>query len=281
MNEGRNTMNPRRFVQRHPVLNYFVLVYALAWGGILLIVQALAAPADADMTRRVAIVGLPMLLAPPLVGITVTALADGPAGLRAMLSRMTRWRVDARWYAVALATMPLLVLAILSALALLISPAFAPAFTLSGLAALAVGFFEEIGWTGFAVPRLRSRWSPLAVGVGVGVLWGLWHGVADYSVRGNVLGSFWPITFGLFVLAVVAWRVLMVWVYDNTKSGVVAQLMHFGYTGSLMAFVPVLSPTDDALVYAVLAGALWILVGILAISQQRVPYMRQAQTGKP
>jgi len=73
----------------------------------------------------------------------------------------------------------------------------------------------------------------------------------------------------------------MVWVYDNTRSGVVAQLMHFGYTGSLMLFVPALSPTDDALVYAVLAGALWILVGILAISQQRVPHMRQAQTGKP
>jgi membrane protease YdiL (CAAX protease family) len=96
-------------------------------------------------------------------------------------SRMTRWRVDTRWYAVALATMPLLLLAILSALALLISPAFA----LSGLAALAAGFFEEIGWTGFAVPRLLSRWRPLAVGLGVGALWGLWHGLADYSIRGN------------------------------------------------------------------------------------------------
>jgi hypothetical protein len=73
----------------------------------------------------------------------------------------------------------------------------------------------------------------------------------------------------------------MVWVYDNTKSGVVAQLMHFSYTGSLMAFVPVLSPTDDALVYAVLAGTLWILVGIVAISQQRIPHIWQAQTGKP
>ena len=52
----------------------------------------------------------------------------------------------------------------------------------------------------------------------------------------------------------------MVWVYDNTGSGVVAQLMHFGYTGSLTLLVPKLSPTDDALVYAVLAGALWIRI---------------------
>jgi hypothetical protein len=72
----------------------------------------------------------------------------------------------------------------------------------------------------------------------------------------------------------------MVWVYDNTASGVVAQLMHFGYTGSLMLFVPALSPTDDALVYAVLAGALWIGVAILATSQRRVPRALQPQTGK-
>jgi CAAX protease family protein len=260
------TINFKNLIERHPVLTYFVLVYAIAWGGILLVVQAFALPSEADSGNLVAIVGLPMLIAPGIAGITVTALVDGRAGLRAMLSRMTRWRAAPRWYAVALATMPLFVLAILYALALLISPAFAPVLSLLGLGALAVGFFEEIGWTGFAVPRLRSRWSLLAVGLGVGALWGLWHGVADYSIRGNALGSFWPITFGLFVLPLMAWRVLMVWVYDNTKSGIVAQLMHFGYTGSLMLFVSGLSRTDDSLVYAVLAVILWVGVAIVAIS---------------
>jgi len=274
-------MNAKHYIKRHPVLTYFVLVYAIAWGAILLVVQAFASRAEADSENLVAIVGLPMLIAPGIAGITVTALVDGRAGLRAMLSRMTRWQVATRWYAVALATMPLLVLAILYGLALLISPAFAPVLSLIALAALAAGFFEEIGWTGFAVPRLRARWSLLAVGLGVGALWGLWHGVADYSIRGNALGSFWPITFGLFVLPLMAWRVLMVWVYDNTKSGVVAQLMHFGYTGSLMLFVPGLSRTDDALVYAVLAVALWIGVAIIAISQRRVLRTLQPQTSKP
>jgi membrane protease YdiL (CAAX protease family) len=193
---------------------------------------------------------------------------------------MTRWRADTRWYAVALATMPLLVLTILSALAFLISSAFAPALSLFGLAGLAAGFFEEIGWTGFLVPRLRSRWSFLTVGLGVGALWGLWHALADYALRGNALGTFWPVTFGLFVLPVVAWRVLMVWVYDNTRSGVVAQLMHFGYTGSLALFVPKLSRTEDALVYAVVAGALWIGVAIVAIRERRGARILQPQTGK-
>jgi membrane protease YdiL (CAAX protease family) len=274
-------MNLKIFMEDHPVLTYFVLVYAIAWGGILLIVQAFAAPGELASTTLVALVALPMLLAPGIAGITVTALVEGRVGLKALLSRMACWQVKRRWYVVALATMPVLVLTILFTLVFLISPAFAPALSLLGLTGLAAGFFEEIGWTGFAVPRLRSRWSLLMVGLSVGTLWGLWHGMADYMIRGNALGMFWPVTFGLFVLPVVAWRVLMVWVYDNTRSGVVAQLMHFGYTGSLALFVPKLSPTDDALVYALLAGALWIGVAIVAISQRQAPRTLQAQAGQP
>ena len=270
-------MDIKYFIERHPVLSYFTLAYAIAWLGILLIARAFASASQADPTLLVACVGLPMLIAPGVAGITVTALADGRAGLKAMLARMTRWCAEPRWYAVALATMPLLMLAILYALALQISPAFAPRFSLIGFAALFAGFFEELGWTGFAVPRLRSQHSLLAVGLSVGLLWGLWHGLADYSVRGNVLGSFWPLTFALFVLPLVAWRVLMVWVYDNTKSGVVAQLMHFSYTASLMLFVPTLSRTDDALVYAALATALWIGVAIVVIRQRHAPRALQAQ----
>ena len=99
-------MNLKSFIERHSVLTFCFLVYAITWGGILLIVQAFAASGEAASTTQVAIVALPMLLAPGIAGITVTALVDGRAGLGAMLSRMTRWRVDIRWYAVALATMP-------------------------------------------------------------------------------------------------------------------------------------------------------------------------------
>ena len=264
-------MSLKNFVERHPVLSYFILVYLIAWGAILLIVQALASSGETDPTVWTAIVFLPLLIAPGIAGITLTAFLEGKAGLRAMLSRMTHWQVDIRWYAVALGLMPILLLAILCVLVFLVSPAFAPVLSLLGLAGIAAGYLEEIGWTGFAVPRLLSRMSPLAVGLIVGLPWGLWHGLADYSIRGNTLGEFWPITFSLFVLPLTAWRILMVWVYDNTHSGPVAQLMHFSYTGSLGFFVPlaVISHTEDALIYAVLAVVLWILVALVAITRRR------------
>jgi len=49
------------------------------------------------------------------------------------------------------------------------------------------------------------------------------------------------------------------------------RFMHFSYTGSLALFVPLtaISPTEDALIYAVLTVVLWILVGLVAITQRR------------
>lgn len=264
-------MSLKQLIERYPLLTYFGLTYGLAWGGILLIVWTFTSSADDASTARVAIVGLPMLLAPGLAGIALTAVIEGRAGLRALGSRLGHWRVPARWYALALALLPTVLLAILSVLALVVSPNFAPVFSLLGLAGLAAGFLEEMGWTGFATPRLLARWSPLKVGLGLGLVWGLWHGLADYVIRGSPLGAFWPVTFGLFVLPLTAWRVLMVWVYAHTRSGLVAQLMHFSYTGSLMMFVPLarISYTQDALIYAALTATLWAGVALLAFYQRR------------
>jgi membrane protease YdiL (CAAX protease family) len=264
-------MDLKNFIERHPVLSYFTLVFLITWGAILLIVRGLGSSGGTDPTVQTAVVSLPLLIAPGLVGITLTAFLEGKAGIRAMFSRMTHWRVGMGWYAAALGLMPILLLAILYGLALLASPAFAPVLSLLGLAGIAAGYLEEIGWTGFATPRLLSRWSPFAAGLILGLLWGLWHGLADYSIRGDILGAFWPITFSLFVLPLTAWRILMVWVYENTHSGTVAQLMHFSYTGSLGLFVPLaaISHTQDALVYAVLMVVLWLFVAFIAITRQR------------
>lgn len=274
-------MKLKFWAKRYPALTYFILVYLLAWGGALLMVRAVASSGEIDSTALVGLVSLPLLIAPGIAGITITALIEGRLGLKTMLARMTQWRAPLRWYVVALVPMPLLVLAVLYALAFTLSPAFMPVFSILGLAGIFAGFFEEIGWTGFATPRLLSRWSPLSVGLVIGLLWGGWHGLADYMIRGTTLGSFWPITFTLFVLPLTAWRILMVWVYYNSESGPVAQLMHFSYTGSLALFVPLaaISYREDALIYAVLAAVLWVCVAVLVVYQKRTRQMLQLQPG--
>src|SRR5215211_1645509 len=98
-----------------------------------------------------------------VIDFLLTGLVYGREGFRNFFIRMRRSRVGARWYAVALLTAPLVSTAVLIPLSL-ISPVFflgifasdaKVSFVLMGIVvALIVGIFEEIGWTGFAVPTL-------------------------------------------------------------------------------------------------------------------------------
>jgi membrane protease YdiL (CAAX protease family) len=222
---------------------------------------------------------LAMLLGPSVAGILLTGLVYGKAGFRDLLTRMTRWRVGARWYAVALLTLPLLVTAVLLALSLS-SPEFLPgilttsdkaAFLLSGIAAgLMVGIFEELGWTGFAIPRLLARRGVLATGLIVGMLWGAWHFPVFFWGGGSSSGAL-PLGIYLFVLLfsiLPAYRVLMVWVYDRTQESLlVAMLMHASLAASQFIIIPlalvgVASVTLDLLLIA----ALWVFVGAVALA---------------
>lgn len=106
---------------------------------------------------------LAMLAGPSLAAIILTVIVDGLAGLRALLSRMGRWRANVRWYGVAFCTIPLLLLVLLFPLTLLVSSVYAPGVQIAGFAiGLAAGFFEELGWISFALPGMRARLSPLA-----------------------------------------------------------------------------------------------------------------------
>src|SRR5215216_1530476 len=107
----------RAFIKRHSVLSYYALVFAISWGGILLVVGL--GPGGIPATKEQVGALMPfMLLAlfagPSVAGILMTGLVYGREGFRHLLTRMTRWRVGARWvgarwYAVALLTAPLLV----------------------------------------------------------------------------------------------------------------------------------------------------------------------------
>ena len=239
-------MRSETLLRRYPLTSYFVLVYALAWGGILWVVEGLADSGSSPAPAEVGMMALPMLFAPGLAALVLTALVEGKTGLRAIWARMTRWRVELRWYALAVVALPLLVLAILYWLGALVSPVYAPTLALMGLAGLFAGYLVEIGWTGYATPRLLARCSSVRAGLWLGALWGIWHAPADYAIRGSTLGAFWPVTFDLFILPLIAWRIVMTVVCARTQSGVIAQWMHFAYTGKSGSVYPVCSNLSNA-----------------------------------
>ena len=256
------------FIKRHSLVTYFVLAYVIAWGGILAVVGMKGFRADKLQLPDIMLMFSAMLIGPSLAGIALTAVVDGKTGLRSLFSRMGHWRVGLRWYAMVL-LFPALIIAVLMTLTALVSPVFAPSFTAIGIViGLVADLFEEIGWTGFALPKLQLKHSPLAASLILGVLWGLWHILADYFGNFASMGTLWLpyILFG-FVAAMTATRVLIAWVYNHTGSVLLAQLMHASSTGFLSALGISASspfgPSGYALSFVVYAVALWVVVGIL------------------
>ncbi len=277
----------KAFITRHPVATYFALTFAISWGGVLLVIGGPGGiPGTPEQFERLLpFAGLAMLAGPSVAGILLTGLVYGRAGFREVLSRLLRWRVGARWYAAALVTAPLLFTAVLLALSFT-SPVFLPgilttshkrSLLLFGIAAaLMVGFFEELGWTGFVIPRLRRRYGVLTTGLIVGVLWGGWHVLAnDLWASGTSLGA-GGLSLALFVIArgfgllvgqLPAFRVLMVWVYDRTGSLLVAMLMHVSLTASTLILGPLAISGVRFLTYdLVLSAAMWVVVAVVALA---------------
>ena len=278
----------RAFVERHPVLTYYALTFAISWGGLLLVIGGPGGiPGTPEQFERLLPLAIPALIGGPVTaGLLLTGLVDGRAGYRELFSRLLRWRVGARWWAVALLTAPLVFAAVHLALSLT-SPVFIPgileagdkvAFLLSNLAgALMVGILEELGWTGFATPRLLARHGVLATGLIVGVLWGAWHLLPQDFWAGGISSGGLPLAlfvtvngFGFLLGQLPAYRVLMVWVYDRTDGSLlVAILMHASLTACTFIFGP--SPLAISgvalLTYGLaLAAAWWVVVAAVVIA---------------
>jgi membrane protease YdiL (CAAX protease family) len=266
-----------RFIKQHAVLTFYVLAFAISWTGILLLVGG---PGIAMDSPEFVLAMVAWLAGPSLASVVMTSVVDGRAGLRDLRARLGRWRVGARWFVVALLTAPLVDVAISFALSSF-SPEFLPNIVKAGdkgsLLAMAMaygviggGFLEELGWTGYAVPRLRARHGLFGAGLIAGVLWGAYHFSIIYwsSVPAGALGLV-VLLFQLFAW-LPAYRILMVWVYDRTQSLLVAMLMHASLTASMLVFQPMTILGLQLLTYLVVfAAVLWVLAALATTANAR------------
>lgn len=268
----------KAFIQRHPVSTYFALTFAISWGGFLGVVGPHGFPGTPGQLKTLMPIAVAvMIVGPSVAGPLLTGLAYGRAGLRELLSRLLKWRVSARWYASALLIAPTLMTAVLLVFSLF-SPKFLPRIVvsddkagllLSGLAiALGAGIFEELGWTGFAIPTLRLRYGVLGTGLIVGLPWAAWHSIVTLWQSGTASGSLSLVTYAVdpfFFL--VAFRLLMVLVYERTGSLLVGILMHVSLTAS--AVILGASGIAGVSVFTfdlVWCAAVWVIILAIAVA---------------
>jgi membrane protease YdiL (CAAX protease family) len=263
----------KTFFNKYPLSIYFILTFVISWGAILMLVGPDGIPVAPDQAVTL---GMAILLGPSITSLLLTGLASGRTGFRELLSRLFKGRVGLRWYAVALLTAPLSTAAVVLVLSFF-SSEFTPSIFISDdkialllmgiVAGLMVGFFEELGWTGFAIPRMRLRYGVLASGLIVGLVWGLWHFILFWEE--DSFSGILPLVLLLARLFswLPAYRVLMVWVYNHTESLFVVILMHASLVATLMIIDPVLSGGSLVIFILVRAAALWVIAAMVTVAR--------------
>lgn len=172
----------------------------------------------------------------PLLAALVVAAALGGATLKELLASLVRWRVSPAWYLVALYGPALVAVAGAAiwygptALAYdRLWPAIITRYLPLALITLitAAPIQEELGWRGFALPRLQRLLGPVA-GTGVlGAVWAAWH-LPNVYFRG------WDATTAaLFLVATFLTAFPYSWLANHTRGSVLlAMLLHAGLNTS-------------------------------------------------
>ena len=254
------------FVRRHPVAAFFVLTYVLTWSvWVPMAVGGVTVRQGSAWPTHVA-----GLFGPMSAAIIVSAVTAGRGGLARLARASIRWRVDARWYLVALS--PALFFA-LAAVGMAVAgrgvPDIAELSRFSGLPAVAAplmwlllmvaAYGEESGWRGFAVDSLLRRHSLLPTALVVGVLWAAWH-VPSLLVIQNYrdLGS------GMlpgFFSGIIAGSIFLAWLYRETGGSILMVTLWHG-TYNLFAGTAAAHGTVAAIVsMGVMAWAI-VIVGV-------------------
>ena len=118
---------------------------------------------------------------------------------------------------------------------------------------------EELGWRGYALPKLLERFSPLVASLILGVLWGLWHLPTFYIAGTPQFGQ--PII--AFLIMTTAYSILLSWVFLHTRGSVLIATLFHGAINVSQGFF--LAGTDPAVRYWWLALAYGTAALVLAV----------------
>ena len=236
--------------QQRALIGYFVLVLASVGAAALLVARF------PDILPTTLILLLASWL-PNLVGVLVTARADGRAGLGHLFGRVVRWRFSWYWYAIAvlLPAGAVLLAVSIGVLFGMTAPRFSTdarvLFPLLLINVLAGPLGEELGWRGTALPRLLARWGALTSSLLLGVAWWTFH------TPGFVLGLFPPgFTPVGALLGAAALTVLITWMFTNTGGSLIpGSLLHLSINFVTAATGVAESPPLYALTVAALVIA--------------------------
>ena len=252
------------WIQKHQLISYFVLTYAIAFGTTFMYINL----RPGQPTHPWSIEWFLNAFSPTISALIVAWLIGGRTEMIRLLSGFTRWKVGLRWYLAAayLVLGPLAFALVYIALGnpmMGIKPGVTASMLLGQLVfTLFSGpLAEEAGWRGFALPRLQLKYSALVSSIILGVIWACWH-IPLFFVPGS---SQQGIPFPIYLMLVVTGAIYFTWLYNNTRGSlIIIVLAHFSFNLSGGFIAGTLGLLPPMILY-IAAGSLLILTVVWVI----------------
>jgi membrane protease YdiL (CAAX protease family) len=246
--------NLQQWMRQHPLFFFFLMSYAFSW--IVLIPYILSVWGILKGNFEFLYIIKPFV-GPTLAALIMTRITEGKEGLLHLRQRLVQRRAGWQWYLFILVAIPALIL-----IGIIIQPGTLASF--QGLTPrllvtyplyFAIVFFgvalpEEIGWRGFALPRMQPRYGPLWGTLLLGVLWAFWH-LLFFLTPGHGGGpgtSFASIltSFSYFFLMVLAIAIIFTWVFNHTAESIfIANLLHAAIDTPQLVWIPFFLSVDE------------------------------------
>lgn len=262
----------KTLIQAHPLTVFFILAYLGSWigwspwwlsaSGVGLFSYELPFNAVAGINQ------IGMFAGPFAAALLVTRIVSGKQGLKKFMNRLTQWRAHPALYAFVLIGIPLSVglgyLVINGGIVALSSAAITSLITTYFIYILGGPLQEEPGWRGFALPRLQEKMRPLFAALVLGVIHCFWHTplflTSEWDTPRDDIWQF--LTYLLFVVSL---SVIMSWVANNSRGGMVLSILaHNGINWGLFATALLIGIEITSLLPAVVGLTALALVAIVA-----------------
>jgi membrane protease YdiL (CAAX protease family) len=239
--------NLQQLMRRYPLVSYFILAYAFSW--IITMPSLLSVwnviPGDYTLGLM-----LKQWVGPAIAAIIMTRINEGKPGQQDLRQRVRQWRASWQWYLFIILGVPALIL-----LGVIIQPGtlanfqgFPPSILVSyplyfAVVFIGVGLPEEIGWRGFALPRMQQRFGPFWSSVILGILWSFWHLLyfllPDHGGGPGTSFTAMITNIAIFTLMVMAITFIFTWVFNHTGGSVfIASLVHAAIDAPQLVWLP-------------------------------------------
>ena len=196
-------------------------------------------------------------LGPSCAAIVMTYLLHGKVEVNKLLKRVVQWRVNFGWWAIGLYSWWIIcsVLAVLMQIAdiqkvtfnLVVSLINIPAMIFVLQLPLIIGMFgEEVGWRGYALPRLLDKFDPVIASLILALPWIVWH--APLAVFQDWRGNTTLLDFFInYFLLVIPLSIIFTWFFQKTKGSLLLViLLHKSFNLTFNAYPIALRLNEDS-----------------------------------